>query len=112
MDTKVEEISINGTQYVPKSNVAEKDYEGEIKIVILQRGWIMIGRFERVGNDCKLHNASIIRKWGTTEGLGELAKKGKLADTVLDKCHGVVEFDYLTVVASISVKEGVWKNAL
>ena len=112
METKLDELSVNGVVYVPKSNVVEKDYEGEVKIVILQRGWIMIGKWERVGNDCKLHNTSIIRKWGTTEGLGEFAKKGKLADTVLDKCHGVVEFDYLTVVASISVKEGVWKNAL
>ena len=112
METRVEEISINGTQYVPKGSEKEKDYDGEIKIVILQRGWIMIGKWERVGNDCKLHNASIIRKWGTTEGLGELAKKGKLADTVLDKCHGEVCFDYLTVVASISVKEGVWQKSL
>jgi hypothetical protein len=112
METEVSEISINGTAYVPKSEVREKDYDGEIKIVILQRGWIMIGKWERIGNDCKLHSASIIRRWGTTEGLGELAKKGKLAETILDKCHGVVEFDYLTVVASISVKEGVWQKSL
>ena len=111
METKVEEISINGVTYVPKgSNVLE--IKGDIKIVILQRAWNMIGRFERDGNDCKLHNAHVIRRWGTTKGLGELATNGKQSNTVLDKCGGVVCFDYLTVVATIDCSEEKWKNAL
>ena len=64
MKTDVTEIQINGTTYVPKGS--EKiEYEGDIKIVILQRGWVMVGKFERDGSDCKLHNASVIRNWGT-----------------------------------------------
>ena len=82
------------------------------KIVILQRGWAMVGRFERNGADCKLYNASVIRRWGTTEGLGELAKKGKLPDTKLDKTNGLVEFDYLTVVAMITCDEKKWEEEL
>lgn len=105
---KVERITVEGVAYIPADTV--KEFDGDVKIVILQRGWTMIGRFEREGNDCKLHNASVIRKWGTTQGIGELALKGKLADTILDKCHGVVEFDYLTVVAMITCKEDLWKE--
>ena len=86
--------------------------KGNIKIVILQRGWVMVGRFERNGSDCKLHNASVIRSWGTTKGLGEIAKDGPTSNTKLDPCNGLVEFDYLTVVASISCVGEKWKSVI
>lgn len=86
--------------------------KGNIKIVILQRGWVMVGRFERNGSDCKLHNASVIRSWGTTKGIGELAGNGPNSNTKLDPCNGVVEFDYLTVVATISCEEKKWEKEL
>jgi hypothetical protein len=103
---KVQELTIDGTVYVPKESVS--NYQGDVKIVILQRGRVFIGRFERIGNDCKLHNASNIRVWGTTKGLGELIK-GPTKDTILDYT-GLVEFDYLTVVATINVNPNAWKG--
>lgn len=98
-------IVVNGETYY---STPPKQFEGDLKIVILQRGWVMIGRLERNGSDCKLHDASVIRRWGTTKRLGELASSGKLPETILDPCHGVVEFDWLTVVATISVDESKW----
>jgi hypothetical protein len=53
MQTKIQELVIEGVTYVPKSQVVQ--YDGDIKIVVLQRGWVYIGKFERNGNDCKLH---------------------------------------------------------
>jgi len=106
--SKPESIMIDEQKYVRADKV--KSIDSPIKIVILQRGWVMIGRFERSGNDCKLHNASVIRIWGTTKGLGELAKYGPKASTKLDPTYGVVEFDYLTVVASVSCEETSWKE--
>lgn len=97
-------ITVDGVEYAPV--VAE----GEKKIVILQRGWILVGKFERKGSDCKLHNASVIRNWGTTRGLGEIAENGPTDSTKLDPCYGTVEFDYLTVVALIGVNEKKWKD--
>ena len=96
---------------VPKPDLSQ-DNSLPIKIVILQRGWNMIGRFERNGADCKLYNASVIRVWGTTKGLGEIAADGPTKDTILDKTYGVVEFDYLTVVATIAVREDKWKRSV
>jgi hypothetical protein len=107
MEQKITEVEINGIMYVPKSSVKNIQYEGDIKIVILQRGWIYIGRFERNGNDCKLHNAYNIRSWGTTKGLPELVN-GATKDTKLDKCEGIVEFDWLTVVHTITVNSKSW----
>lgn len=107
----METIEVNGKTYYSEkpSNV---EFNGEYKIVILQRGWVMIGKLERSGSDCKLHNASVIRNWGTKKGLGELASEGKKKDTILDPCGGLVEFDYLTVIATISVDEGKWAKEL
>lgn len=113
MKTDIKELDINGVAYVPKNSQVEVQPSGPIKIVILQRGWVMVGRLERNGSDCKLHNASVIRSWGTTKGLGELASNGPIKNkTILDACIGVVEFDYLTVVASISVEESKWAKEL
>lgn len=112
MKTDVNSISINGTEYVPKGNQNIVQPSGPTKIVILQRGWVMVGKFERTGNDCKLHNASVIRSWGTTKGLGEIAGNGPTSSTKLDKCFGLVEFDYLTVVAMIAVNEAKWADEI
>jgi hypothetical protein len=101
-------LTIDGVEYVKKSEASGSEYKGDKKIVILQRGWVMAGRLERDGSECKLHNAHVIRVWGTTNGLGELAESGKLSQTKLDKCYGVVEFDWLTVVAAISVNPEKW----
>ena len=107
--TKPKTIEVDGVTYYadkPKQN------EGDIKIVILQRGWVMVGRFERKGSECKLHDASVIRTWGTTKGLGEIAEDGPTTSTQLDKCNGLVEFDYLTVIATIACNKSKWSSVL
>lgn len=103
-------IKIDQVEYVRADSVRRVQPQGELKICILQRGWVMVGRLQRKGNDCVLRNASVIRIWGTTQGLGELAERGPLPGTKLDPCHGVVEFDRLTMVASIACEEGAWKG--
>ena len=108
----INEIEINGQKYVPKSSVTQPEITGDIKIVVLQRGWVMVGRLERKESECKLHNASVIRVWGTTKGIGEIAVNGPLSATKLDKCGAVVEFDYLTVVCAIACDESKWANKL
>jgi hypothetical protein len=106
--TEINEIKVNGVDYVRKDSVSTTSHTGEIKIVILQRGWVYVGRLSKVGNECKLTNASCIRTWGTTKGLQELVN-GVTSKTVLDKCEGTVEFDWLTVVHTITVNQDKWK---
>jgi hypothetical protein len=108
MEAEVNEVSINGKVYVPKDKT--EDIISDIKIVVLQRGWVVVGRFEREGTQCKLYNASVIRKWGTTCGLGEIAKDGPTSNTILDKCNGAVEFDYLTVIFTIDCEASKWSR--
>jgi hypothetical protein len=82
--------------------------EQDIRIVILQRGWVMVGRYSREGYDCKLEGASVIRKWGTTKGLGQL-RNGPLSQTILDPA-GEVEFHQLTVIATIKCEWQSWAD--
>lgn len=107
--TKMETITVNGKTYYSEKPTGT-EFQGETKIVVLQRGWVVVGRMEKDSTLCKLHNASVIRNWGTTKGLGELAANGPLSSTKLDPCNGVVEFDYLTVVLTIAVNEEKWQS--
>jgi len=113
METKVDtSVTINGIKYVPESQGCLYTGSGDIKIVVLQRGHVLVGILEKEGSQCRLHNASVIRKWGTSKGLGEIAQDGPKSGTKLDKCNGTVEFDYLTVIFAITCKEASWKRVL
>lgn len=96
----------------PKNPPKEQDCEcHEIKIAILQRGWVMVGRFGKKGTQCFLEDASIVRNWGSTKGLGEIASNGPTDKTILDPC-GKVEFHELTAVALVECSQDKWKKAL
>lgn len=100
-------ITVNGVEYMP---VNEKD--SSTRIVILQRGWVMVGKYSRDGDNCRLTNANVIRNWGTTKGLGELAADGPKKDTKLDPTNGLVEFHRLTEIATIVCNEAKWEKQL
>lgn len=81
---------------------------GEMRIAVLQRGWVYVGNYFRNGNDCRLENASCIRNWGTTKGLGEIAESGPTSSTKLDPCP-TVEFHRLGEVLTIICNSKKWK---
>ena len=68
----------------------------------------MLGQLEKDGDEYLLINANVIRRWGTTEGLGELAIKGPLPDTKLDKIP-LVKFNKSQLIFTISCDESKWK---
>lgn len=72
-------------------------------IVIGNRGNVVVGDLVIRGGTGYLSNASVIRRWGTTKGLGQLALEGKQGATVLDEC-GDFEFELLTTCGMIPVK--------
>ncbi len=78
------------------------------RIVVLQRGWVAVGDLNRDASpQLKLENASIIRRWGTTGGLGELALKGPQKETKLDAA-GTLEFHELAVVTTFVTEADKW----
>ncbi len=80
-----------------------------IQIIIAERGWIFVGECMRDGDQVIISNARNIRLWGTTEGLGELARRGPLAGTKLDD-YGTVRIHVLGVIASLDCDVKAWKH--
>lgn len=82
----------------------------DIRIVVLQRGWVIVGEYSREGMDCHVRRASVIRNWGTTKGLGEL-RNGPLRGTVLDPI-GEAEHHRVTEVMTIRCDAAGWESRL
>ena len=106
----MKKITIDGEVYINEKDVkkGKNPVSSKKQIVVLNRGWVVVGNYSEKGDECTLTDASVIRKWGTTQGLGELAEKGKLPDTVLDKTPDV-RFHKMTMVARMDVNEENWK---
>jgi hypothetical protein len=64
------------------------------RIVVIQSGWVFIGEWHPATDTAPafLSDASCIRRWGTTAGLGQLALSGPTDDTVMDMA-GIVVLD-------------------
>ncbi len=90
-------VTVNGVDYVRADTTGYHD--GQTTIVVLQRGWVAVGRLHQDDDKITLTDASIIRRWGTTKGLGELVN-GPTSETVLDPA-GTIRGHILTVVLSI-----------
>ena len=110
--SKPETITIDDVKYVRADSIPTKPaVEGPIKIVVADRGFVYVGQV--VSEDEKfvtLANASNIRRWGTTKGLGELVG-GPTASTVLDKT-GSLRIPMRAVISMIDVEQEKWTSKL
>ncbi len=100
-----ETITINGVEYIPA-----EDRPSAVQIVVLQRGWVVVGRTCIEGDQVVIGDASVIRTWGTTKGLGELVS-GPTDKTVLDKA-GTIRAHVMTTVLTIDVDADAWDGRL
>lgn len=69
-------------------------------IVVIQAGWVAIGEVTRHRDlgITKITDAKIIRTWGTTKGLGQIALEGPTSETILDE-SGVIEvYDHAVIM--------------
>jgi len=109
--SKPETMMIDEVKYIRADSLPEnKNLSSDVRIVILQRGWVAIGRFSQSGSNCELKQASIIRKWGTEKGLGQLIS-GPLPNTVLDPA-GNIRFHELAIVTTMDCEANKWLQHL
>jgi hypothetical protein len=66
------------------------------QIVVLERGFVYVGKVKVDGDWVTIENARNIRRWGTTKGLGELAG-GPTKETKLDEA-GTVQAPMRSVI--------------
>ena len=100
----IKTISVDGIDFVPADEVNLTPSTKQI--VVLQRGWVVIGDVHEVGDELTITDASVIRVWGTTKGLGEL-KDGPTSLTKLDAA-GTVRALRLAVVLRMDVDVSKW----
>ena len=81
----------------------------DIRIMVHQRGWVFVGEYSATAKEITLNNFSVIRRWGTTNGLPELAAKGPLANTVLDKSEYPLTCGKGTELFTIHCNPDNWK---
>ena len=103
--SKPETMMIDEVLYVRADTQAKCD--GDIKIVVADRGFVYVGNVEMTADFVILRNAKNIRIWGTTKGLGELVP-GPTSKTQLDKV-GTVRIPNRAVISIIDVEQSKWK---
>jgi len=93
--------------FTHEPNSVKKEDRG-INIVVLLNGWIYVGKLEKNGNEFTLSNCANIRKWGTTGGLGQIAKDGPTDNTIMDKSEPIT-FNEVNMIHSIKCNGEKWK---
>lgn len=76
------------------------------QIVVLDNGFVHVGRCSVQDGFLRIENCKNIRRWGTTKGLGQLMS-GPTSDTVSDDI-GVALVPISRIVFFIEVTNGGW----
>jgi len=106
--TNKNKIEIDGISYIKESSLDSKKYiASTIQIVVLNRGWIVIGKVTESASKTIIKDASVIRYWGTTNGLGELAEHGKTDKTKLDSCPDIT-VETCNIVLTMNCNQSNW----
>ena len=82
-----------------------------LKIVVLDKGFVYIGIVSTDDKWVVIEKAHNIRRWGTTNGLGQLALHGPTVDTRLDTV-GTVKAPFHALQHLIDVEVNAWKSKL
>ena len=76
----------------------------DFRIVVIQSGWVLAGEYSIKDGIVTLKRSSVIQRWGTTMGLGELAASGPTKDSVIQTC-GTAEVPQAAVLFTLDVCE-------
>lgn len=100
MNTEIKTITINGVEYVERSNAPVP--MGDKRIIVTDRGWVFVGScIDNADGSVTINDARCIRYWGTTAGLGQLANGP--TDKTKHDAYGTVR---CTPIVSIAVVKG------
>ena len=102
----VENMTLKDLKEFFASNEAKPS--GDMKIVVLDRGFVYVGKVTVDAEWVHIVSAKNIRIWGTTKGLGELALKGPTSKTTLDDV-GIVKAPLRALISLIDTDAKLWK---
>ncbi len=108
---QAKEVAAQIAPLMRQTSSPKQEYEHGLKIVVLDKGFVYIGIVYTDGEWVVIQKAHNIRRWGTTNGLGQLAKHGPTADTRLDRV-GTVKAPFHVLQQLIDVEVNAWENKL
>jgi len=76
--------------------------QAQEKIVVITSGWVVQGMVIELPDRIRIEDASVIRVWGTSSGLGQIAISGPTSETIYDYA-GTVECFNAAVIMQIDV---------
>lgn len=82
----------------------------KLQIAVLDRGFVYVGQCTIGDQGLTITEASCVRRWGSTGGLGELAQKGPQTNTKLDPA-GTVHAPMSSVIHLIDCDATAWPVA-
>lgn len=103
---EIEKI-IGGAQTQPASCQKSGKTFAVPQIVILDRGFVYVGDVTIDADWVTITNGRNVRRWGTSKGLGELAKTGPLKDSVIDPA-GTVRAPLRALIGLIECEASSW----
>jgi hypothetical protein len=83
-----------------------------VRILVLDRGWVVVGvcpHPSTVGMWLPVKGGRVIRRWGTSKGIEEIAAKGPLSGTTLDDPAKEQTIPVRAIIRVIEVEEAKWK---
>lgn len=95
-------IMLNGRRYVPL------DESGDIKIVVLERDFVYVGRTEIADGQVTIRGARAVIRWGTTQHLAQLVN-GPLLNTKLGAAGTVRAMD-AQLIHTLEVNQDAWSK--
>ncbi len=88
---------------------------GKLQIFVCDRGRVLVGVPQQDAKDwftLVLTHCAIVRKWGTTAGLGQLAAEGPRPETTLDLCPDGTTLNKRYVMETNPCNERAWAKYL
>lgn len=76
-------------------------------LVVADRGHVWVGDVDQDDEYLRIRNARAVRRWGTSEGLNQLAKEGPLTNTRLDAAADLL-VSRRAAIAVIPCEAGKW----
>jgi hypothetical protein len=79
-------------------------------IMVIEAGNVIVGEYSFADGDkmIRVDGGSVVRRWGTTRGLGELAEHGPLPDTKLDPLNSVAHVSSGSLLFIVDSNKSKW----
>lgn len=104
----LQKITLDGVEYIRADSLPTPvGPPSPTQIVVIEGRWNIVGKVSISDNETIITDAKVIRYWGTTKGLGELAAGGPTSKTKLDPI-GTVRVPANKVVMTVDTEGSLW----